>query len=65
VVFGRKLPKQENISQKLFRFRFNFQISKLNLRFQINTNDFSTDRSFGHQQKLHIKKLTADILVFW
>ena len=26
----------------------NFQISKLDLRFQINSNGFSRDRSFGH-----------------
>ena len=27
--------------------KLNFQISKLNLRFQINSNGFSRDRSFG------------------
>ena len=32
-----------------FRFRFNFQILKLDLRFQINSNILSGDRSFGHK----------------
>ena len=31
-----------------FRFELNFQISKLALRFQINSKGFSRDRSFGH-----------------
>ena len=34
--------------QTFFRFRLNFQISKLDLGFQINSNGFSRDRSFGH-----------------
>ena len=29
--------------------KLNFQISKLNLRFQINSNGFSRDGSFGHK----------------
>ena len=31
-----------------FRFKLNFKILKLYLRFQINSNGFSRDRSFGH-----------------
>ena len=34
---------------KLFRFKIDFQFSKLNLRFQINSNGFSRDRSFEHE----------------
>ena len=34
--------------QTFFRFRLNFKIAKLYLRFQINSNRFSRDRSFGH-----------------
>ena len=34
--------------QTFFRFRLNFKILKLYLRFQINSNRFSRDRSFGH-----------------
>ena len=33
---------------KMFRFKLNFQISKLDLRFQINSNKFSRHWSFGH-----------------
>ena len=32
-----------------FRFRLNFQISKLDMGFQINSNGFSKHRSFGHK----------------
>ena len=34
---------------KNFRFRLNFQISKLDLGFQKNSNGFSSNRSFGHK----------------
>ena len=33
----------------LFRFKSNFQISNIVLRFQINSNEFSRYRSFGHE----------------
>ena len=33
---------------KNFRFKSNFEISKLNLKFRINSNRFSRDRSFWH-----------------
>ena len=47
---------KENIAFYIFhtlkpnhlKFRLIFQISKLDLRFQINSNGFSRDRSFGH-----------------
>ena len=35
--------------QTFFRFKLNFQILKLYLRFQKNANEFSRDRSFGHK----------------
>ena len=38
----------------LFRFRLNFQISKLNLRFQINSNGFTRHRSFGQRPNVNI-----------
>ena len=34
---------------KNFRLKSNFQISKLDLRFQITFDEFSRDRSFGHK----------------
>ena len=34
--------------QYLLRCKLNFQILKLDLRFQTNSNGFSRDRSFGH-----------------
>ena len=37
--------------QFIFRFKSNFLISKLVLRFQINSNWFSRHRSFGHKKK--------------
>ena len=37
------------IGQSFFRFILNFQILKLYLRFQINSNGFSRDRSFRHK----------------
>ena len=39
---------------KKIRIRLNFQISKLDLSFQINSNEFSKDRSFQHQTCLSI-----------
>ena len=35
--------------QNFFRLKLYFQISKLDLRFQIGSNEFSSNRSFGHQ----------------
>jgi hypothetical protein len=35
--------------KKKFRFELHFQISKLDLGFQINSNGFSRDRSFQHK----------------
>ena len=32
-----------------FRFKLNFQFPKIGLRFQINSNGFSRDRSFGQE----------------
>ena len=38
--------------QFFFIFQLNFKILKLYLRFQINSNGFSRDRSFGHYIKV-------------
>ena len=35
--------------QTFFRFILDFKITKLDLEFQINSNRFSRDRSFGHK----------------
>ena len=45
---GSIFEKKNQVGRKIFRFKLNFQISKLNLRFQINSNGFSSDRTFGH-----------------
>ena len=38
-----------DIEENFFRFELNFQILKLDLRFQINSNEFSRQISFGHK----------------
>jgi hypothetical protein len=35
-----------------FRFKLNFQSSKHDLRFQINSNRFYRDRNFGYNRKV-------------
>jgi hypothetical protein len=40
--------------QTFFRFKLDFQILKLYLRFQINSNGFSRERSFGYQKPYFI-----------
>ena len=37
------------------RFEFNFNFSKLGLRFPLNSNGFSRDRKFWHQRACYIK----------
>ena len=47
----------------LFRFILNFQISKLDLRFQINSNGFSRHRDSGHKSKYILKE--QKLFTFW
>jgi hypothetical protein len=45
--------------KNLVRFELNFHISKLDLRFQINSNGFSRDKSFGHKSQVKIGKVSS------
>ena len=50
--WGKKIYKPRLIMARVrypkYKYILNFQISKLNLRFQINSNRFSRNRSFWH-----------------
>ena len=52
---GSMFEKKNQTGQKNFRFQIDFQISKLDLGFQINLNGFSRDRSFQHKN-VNLKK---------
>ena len=54
--------KYTHMAHGNFRFELNFQISKLDLGFQINSNGFSRDRSFQHNSILwHLQILKRKI----
>ena len=53
------------LNEKKIGFRLNFKISKLDSRFQINSNGFSKHRSFGHYTKYLLTELTEPSPQIW
>ena len=52
---GFMFEKNVKIREQKNRFELNFQISKLDYRFRINSNGFSSDTSFEHKIKAFLR----------